>query len=445
MSLDPKKVIASFDSASVLHSSIVHALQQKDFPHLGNPAAYGRSIRVAARMPWPILKEIYSRIGGAEGIDPDDLGQVDFPSIARSFADAYSPGLHSGVLIGSSNGAIAHLAAAMQIPWLPGTVMIPVHRIGEADRPDQAMDFGSEHASKLLEANPDITVHQMHDSAQDELMVARMTYFRPKWTRLPDAYRDFLASRLAPGAPVVLVNDESTWPVTRDGERYVFQSGGRGGLTPEQYQELPHTPQANDTAPEAEWGADPQFVEDVRDWCAANDRQLIEILVDGPQEAAHPVAEVLRDWTRARGGAADHLIVPSFVLGDPWRTIELGDVPFWTFFPVQSALDSLRDHLARSIPYDQVDVLMFQHGANSPGWAAPDEWKRVVGSAGATVRMLALREEAAPHDIGSLGRYGPVLDDEPEADVPFTVLPVMDAMEALARVTSERGRSIVIS
>ncbi|HEU4545896.1 MAG TPA: hypothetical protein VFR88_06360 [Microlunatus sp.] len=135
-----------------------------------------------------MLRQIYARIGGAEGIRPDQLAQVDVAAVAGTFADAYPDRRYPGVLLGSSNGALTHLAGALQMPWLPGTVLIPVSRVADPQRPDLALEFGQQIAPALLDANPDITVHQMHDAVQDELMVARMSYFRAKWRTLPDAY-----------------------------------------------------------------------------------------------------------------------------------------------------------------------------------------------------------------------------------------------------------------
>jgi len=443
--LDAKAVVASFDSASVLHAANVAALQRKDFPNLGSSNLAGIGVRVAGRLPWPILRGIYTRIGGAEGIDPDDLARVDLGAVAASFADAYPQKRYPAVFVGASNGALTHLAAALQVPWLPQTVLIPVHRLGDPQRPDQALDFGRRVGPALLEANPDIALHQMHDSAQDELMTSRMTYFRTKWRALPAAYTRFLESALEPGAPVLLIDDQSVWPVVRVGERHVFQSGGRGGLTPQEYLKLPHTPTPDDESPEAEWGTEPLFAAAVREWAASHGHPVVTIRVDGPQEAAHPIAEVLRQWTRDRGGAADRLIVPSFVLGDPWRTIELGRVPFWTFFAVQSAVESLRFHLAHSAPYRAADIMMFQHGADSPGRAKADDFESVLRDAGVEAHLLALARRKIPHDIGSLGRYGAALSREKPAGLPFTPLAVADALGSLASITGERGRTIVES
>jgi hypothetical protein len=444
VSLDPKDVIASFDSASVLHAATVAAVQRRMFGQLGQSQLLGTGIRMLGRLPWPLVKVVYARFGGAEGIDPADLGDVDMQRVAASFADAYPVAKYPAIFIGSSNGALMELAAAMQVPWLPGTLLVPVHRIGAADRPDEALEFGRQVGPALLDANPDIVLHQMHDSAQDELMVARMTYFRTKWKALPAAYERFLESQLAPGAPVFLVHDESTWKVTRVGERHVFQSGGRGGLTDDEYLAMPHTPDANDVAPEAEWGADPDFTATVRDWAAANGHPIVEIRVNGPQEAAHPVAQILRDWTRDRGGAADQLLVPSFVLGDAWRTIDLGWVPFWTYFGVQSAVESLRFHLANSDPYLDANIMLFQHDAESAGVAHPQDFEAVVREYGARPRMIALRVDKSPRDIGAMGRYNAVLAREPSANLPFRALQADEVREHLGSIVGEHGRAIVV-
>jgi hypothetical protein len=172
--LDPARVVASFDSASVLHAATAAALRGEPFPRLGNNRLVGRAVRIGGRLPWPILKRLYSRIGAAEGLDPDRLGDVDLSAVADSFAAEYPQRRWPAVLLGPSNGALTHLAAAMQAPWLPGTVLVPVAHTGDPDRAVDALHFGESAAPALLERNPDITLHQMHDPAQDELMAARM-------------------------------------------------------------------------------------------------------------------------------------------------------------------------------------------------------------------------------------------------------------------------------
>jgi hypothetical protein len=138
--LDAKRVVASFDSASVLHAATVAALNGEPFPNLGSSAVAGRAVRAVGRLPWSLLRGIYTRIGASEGIDPRRLGDVDLAAVAASFADRYPKRRYQAILLGSSNGALAHLAAAMQVPWLPDTVLVPVSHVGDPDRPDQALE-----------------------------------------------------------------------------------------------------------------------------------------------------------------------------------------------------------------------------------------------------------------------------------------------------------------
>jgi hypothetical protein len=437
--LDPGDVVASFDSATVLHAALAAALRGERFPNLGSGPVAALAVRVAGRLPWRSLRGIYTRVGASEGVDPARLGDVDLAALAARLAGGYPPRRYPAVLVGSSNGALAHLAAALQIPWLPGTVLVPVARRGDPHRPVDALRFGERVAPPLLARNPDVVLHHMHDQVQDELMVSRMTYFRVKWRELPAAYARFLAAHLRPGAPVVLVEDGSTWPVVRVGERHVFQPGAQGGVDPQAYLDRPHTPRPDAEAAEAEWGAEPALAASLARWCAARGHPLVRISYRGPQAPAHAVAGVLRGWYANRGEPADRLLVASFVLVDPWTSVATATVPFWTFFSVRPALRALETHLAAAPPYRAVEVLLFQHGVDSAGIARPQEWLDVARRHGARARLVALDPSRFPHDIATLGRYGQALAGLPAATRPWSPLEVSDALADLAVAGVEVG------
>ena len=430
--LDPKKVVASFDSASVLHAATAAALEGQPFGNLGSSALPGLAVRAAGRLPWAVLRSVYTRIGASEGINPWRLADVDLAAVANSFAERFQKRRYPAILLGSSNGALTHLAAAMQVPWLPNTVLVPVAHVGDPDRPDEAMEFGRSVAPALLDRNNDIVLHHMHDQLQDVLMAERMSYFRVKWRRLPAAYANFIDNHLAADGRVVLINDQSTWPVTRIGPRHVFQAGGRGGARPEEYLERRYAPAPNDEVAESEWGLDADFCDEVRAWCGQRGHRYAEISYDGPQAPAAAVATAMRDWYRARGESADRLVVPCFILGDPWQTVCAAATPFWTHFAVQPALQALDAYLDEAEPYSDVNVFLFEHGTNSPGIATPDEFAEVINKHGARAHFDGLEPERFPHDIGTLGRYGRVFDQLPRARKPWSALPIGDALRGLA-------------
>src|SRR3712207_1286624 len=120
----------------------------------------------------------------------------------------------------------------------------------------------------------------MQDPNQDRLMLEHIRYFRMKWRRVPRAYEAWLTRSLAPGATLLISECRLRWPVTRLGERHVFQFGGHGGLPPEGYRDPSPTvraflarensprrawtpPDADEDAAEAEWGLSASFKADV--------------------------------------------------------------------------------------------------------------------------------------------------------------------------------------
>jgi hypothetical protein len=222
---------------------------------------------------------------------------------------------------------MTHLCAAAGTPWLPQTMLVPVRWPGnDPDRPAAALRFGAETAARLLEHNPDVVLHHMHDGNQDRLMIDRMSYFRLKWRRLPHAYERFLTTRLAPGAPVIIVDCGLSWPVTRVGERHVFQTGAYGGLHAQEYlhgsdrvarflaeQGSPlrgfDAPAATEEAPEAEWGFEPALAASIQQWADRHGHPVHRITLADPHGLSPAVADLHRDWLIRAGRPAQRLLV----------------------------------------------------------------------------------------------------------------------------------------
>src|SRR2546426_8710603 len=124
-------------------------------------------------------------------------------------------GKFPAVAIGSSNGAATHLFAALGIPWLPQTFLMPVKRSGpQPDDPQADFNWAQEPARIFLEHNPDVQLHHMQYPNQDRLMIQRMTYLRLKRLRLGAANENFLRRALDPGGTILLVECNLKWPTT---------------------------------------------------------------------------------------------------------------------------------------------------------------------------------------------------------------------------------------
>jgi hypothetical protein len=229
-------------------------------------------------LPPRLREQVYIWTGWSEALPPRKLRELRAEAVAAWMVERYPPRRYPAVFLGSSNGAVVHLAAALGAPWLPQTLLVPVRWSGvHPDEPRQALAAGVGPARVLLERNPELQLHHMHNPNQDRLMVRRMGYFRVKWRRLPGAYARFLERHLQPGGTVYLVECGLRWPVTRVGERHLFQFGALGGASVEEFlrgsgrveeylaRYRSHRrgwepPEPDAEAPEAEWGFEPALL-----------------------------------------------------------------------------------------------------------------------------------------------------------------------------------------
>ena len=82
------------------------------------------------RLPRSLREQIYIWSGWSEALAPDKIGTADTGQVAEWMASLYPQRKFPAVAIGSSNGAATHLFAALGIPWLPQTFLMPVARSG---------------------------------------------------------------------------------------------------------------------------------------------------------------------------------------------------------------------------------------------------------------------------------------------------------------------------
>ena len=423
----PNKQVADFDSATGMLRALACYLHGHDVPLLGGyPAAIEPALSVllgtANRLPRRFKERAYALSGWAEAVPPDRLGDLRADRLAEWVVGHYPHRQYPAVFIGSSNGALIHLAAALGVPWLPQTLLIPVRRRGgDPDEVQEALRVHRRAGLSLLAANPDLELHHMHDANQDRLMVAGMSYFRVKWRRLPEAYRRFLSECVAPGGAVITVECGQRWPTTRIADRYVFQHGAVGGATPEEYRfgspriadylerygsarRHWEAPEPDGESPEAEWGYEDGLLDSVTD-AASRSRLHVRRLRFGTPEALSPVvADLYRDWYEQRGIPPQRLLVESFLLLEPWWTLRTGSVPYWTVFNTEPSRQSLLSYLDGTEPYDEIRLVLFSHGVESVGLASVADWRHALDRARKIGVFTGVDTGAYPRDFAVFAR-----------------------------------------
>ncbi|HZU80931.1 MAG TPA: hypothetical protein VE991_13520 [Acidimicrobiales bacterium] len=448
---------ADFDSATAMVQATARFLDGKGFPILGKP--YGFLLRPVLvglnQLPEHGRRWLYRVGSGREALAPEVLARTDAEALSRQVVERYPARRYRTVLIGSNPGSATHLAAALGAPLLPQTLLLPLrHRGVDLDEPWEDVAVARPVAEAILERNPELIVHHMADPTNDRLTLARFSYFRVKRTVLGPTYEEFLRHHLEPGGTVVLLESGHTWPTTELAPRYVFQFGGVGGLTPDEYlrggervatflaahgakRRAWRAPEPDGERPEAEWGFEPALGEDVRRFCAEHGYRVLRLCFDEADDLSPFVAELYRWWYAQAGWSDDELFVESFVLLDPTWVIRVGVVPYWVTFNAEPGVARLERYLDDARTYRRIEATLISNGTWTPGLAGPERWKPVFARATGGGRFAGVDPERFPTDLAVFARYRDTLRSRP---VRHAVPPTLDVadVEKLASALGPR-------
>ena len=455
MTAKPPRGIARFDSAAGLVQALASCLRREPFDSPSGSPLLDRLIPPSNRLPERVRDFAYALGALGEAVPRRRAGDIRAGTIAEWVAGLFPRQPYPAAFVGSSNGGVVHLAAALGCPWLPQTFLAPVRQLGvDPDDPGRALAAGLPAGEALMAGNPDVVVHHMHDPNQDRLMLHTMAYYRLKFRRLPAAYRDLLVGTLGPGATLYTVECGTAWPVTRLGERYVFQFGAVGGATVDEYfrggprvraylgrygvrRERWDPPAPDGEAPEAEWGFEPALLAELEALAAERGWRLVRLRFADPEDAGLLAADLYRAWWREQGVDPSRLLVESFVLTAPLAALRRRLVPLWLVFNTEPSAGTLRRFLdGGRPPFGEVGLMLFSHGTEGVGVTPIGAWRALLGRARRQGFFLGVDEARYPHDFATfvrfhrdLGRLGP------EQDLPPPLAPCR--FEALLRELGE--------
>src|SRR5256885_404703 len=164
--------LATFDSATAMLRATSAFLHGRDFPTLGEPRYLHPAAVAANWLPAHLRTLAFSLGGSLEGLAADNFGRVSAEEVATWMTEQYPRRRYPAAMIGSSNGALVHVCAALGIPWLPQTFLTLLRRRQtDPDDVEQAVADGIELGEGLARRNPGVSVHHMHDPVQDRVMI----------------------------------------------------------------------------------------------------------------------------------------------------------------------------------------------------------------------------------------------------------------------------------
>ena len=420
--------ISRFDSSTDMTGALSSCLKGETFEGVGATPTSELYAKAVNNLPDPWKQKLYTFGGKTDAASYKDMDSLDAGEADRWIYQVYPKKEYPAIAIGSSNGAMIHLCAALGIPWLPQTLLIPVNK-GKTlptDEPKKTIEWAREPAETFLKNNPDWQLHHMMDPSQDRLRVGPIAYFRVKKLKLGKWYEKFIRERLKPGGSVIVVDCLQKWPTLHLGDRNFFQFGGMGGISPKEYYEgsdrirkflqeqgsdaeVWDVPAPEGESPEAEWGFEPALLEDLKSFTRKENKSLCKITFEHPQALSPFVADLYRWWFSLAGLPTHRLLVESFTVQSPLLSLRTASVPFWLFFNVKPAADKLEEYLKSAPPYDEIYMMILSHGKNSLDMADTGHWRALMQYARHKHDFIGVDTKEYPLDMAVYARYSPDL------------------------------------
>jgi hypothetical protein len=420
----PPQFTAGFDSGAGFVKALGNYLKGQDFKGVGVAPPIEPLADLVNNLPKQIRETLYVKSTGMEGIPAEDLGQINAEEFFKAVTDIYPKRKYPAIMIGSVSGAMVHLAAAMGIPLLPQTFLVPVKRPGHLslDEPKRIMDWALKPAAALLRNNPHLKLHHMFDPSQDRLTLEKITYFRLKMMRMDLEYERFILNNLEEGGTILVSDCTRKWPVTTINDRHIFQFGALGGASEEEFMNggervakfLEHynshvrrwdAPETDREQAEAEWGFDPILMKDIQRVARGNNYKLNTISFEEPEHPSPFVAELYRWWYKQKGVLSNRLVAESFFMHEPYWVLKTGSIPFWMKFNMEPSAEWLEQYLKIADSYDEIFLMLFSHGVEAIGLAGVKRWKKVISQAKKEHDFLGVTIENFPQDLGSMIKY----------------------------------------
>jgi len=305
-------------------------------------------------------------------------------------------GKYQAIVIGSPNGAVAHLSALLRAPFLTSSFALAIrHPPIDPDDIDAYAAAGGRLAAGILEKSgaSSIEVIDHYDPIHDRPLVKYVNFLRLKLLELPAVYKGFILENLAPGGMIVLVDCTYSWPQYTVGERSYFQVGGLGEVSPEEYLERFGLDLPLEERRESEWGCPEEFAASVRDFADENGIEVLEIKYERPEDYSRLAYDA---YLSCPGAKKDELLIDSFNYQNPRTNVETGVPALWLPFNTNDTLVFAKGFLEGKT-FSNIYLALVPSFARSKDTASLEDWDELLAAHG-ELSLLGIDRRTFPAD-----------------------------------------------
>jgi hypothetical protein len=314
-------------------------------------------------LPQCVARFAISRFQSVSGLPPGVLDTFSMDELIRARLNDYAnlPGTFPVITVGAAlGGATTYLSLALGGPFLPQAFVVTLKGGSPDGNVERYLHRSLERALKIAHENPGLMTIQHYDPVHDGWLTRFVNHLRFKIQDLPPAYAEFIRSKLVPGGTVIFLEGGATWLRYRLGPRSVFQVGGWGGVSAEEFLEgsdrlREYTHRAGlkftdwklkdyplEEGPESEWGSEPGLAETLETFCKSEGYRFLRITLPHPNDFSYLAFAAARKLLEKEGRQPAGTLVEMFSQFDASAAHQSGLLPLWLIFNTNDSLEFLK-------------------------------------------------------------------------------------------------------
>jgi hypothetical protein len=245
-------------------------------------------------------------------------------------------------------------------PFLPQAFVTTLRGGSPNGDPQVYLKRSLELALAIARTNPSIQTIQHYDPVHDGWLTRYTNHLRFKLLDLPQAYQQFLQRHLEPGGAVVYLNCGARWLRYRLADRSVFQVGGWGDISAQEFilgsprlQEYARSAGLSQSVwglesypleegPESEWGCEPGLGAALQAYCKLHGYRFVEIALPHPHDYSRLAFFVQRTLLEQTGVQPAGVLIETFSQFDATAVQKSGLLPLWLVFNTRDSLAFLQ-------------------------------------------------------------------------------------------------------
>jgi len=368
-----RKPLESPESSSPLITRGVAAgLNKRMLPPYNLPNWQRAGLSLLGRAPQQISRQIIPKFQAVNAISANMVENLDVRTLAKERLKDYDntrgpfPALTIGAGLG---GASAHLALSLGGPFLPQAFVVTLKGGSPDGKASTYFERSTSLATKIAQLNPDIITIQHFDPVHDEWLTRRVNHLRFKITGLIKPYQEFILANLIDGGTICYLDCGAEWLQYQIEERIVFQLGGWGDISAQEYIEgstrIETYCQANGMqytdwqlsgyplieGPESEWGSAPGLDSSIEEFCEKHGYRFHHIHLPQPHDFSRLAFAAAGRQLELEDREPAGVLIEMFSQFDPSSALLAGLLPLWLIFNTWDSLHFL-ESVVSALPKD---------------------------------------------------------------------------------------------